>query len=92
MAITENIDDFFADFGVNATFGSDTHKVLFDKPESIVAEGLVVTAEYEIKYKAGNFPTLAHGSTISVDGTNYTVNTITAIEDGKIKAATLSST
>lgn len=90
MAFSEDLDDFFTDFGVNATFGAETVKVLFDSPESIVAEGMVISADYAITYKSGVFAALAHGSTIVVDGTSYKVNNIQAIEDGKLTRATLS--
>lgn len=92
MAVTEDFDGFFADFGVNATFGSETAKVLFDSPESIIAGGEVISADYAITYKAGRFAAMAYGSSITVDGSAYTVNAIQAIEDGKLTRATLSKT
>ena len=90
MALTEDFDGFFADFGVDATFGSETAKVLFDSPESIIAGGEVISADYSITYKAGTFSTMAYASAITVDGTAYTVNAIQAIEDGKLTRASLS--
>lgn len=90
MAFSEDLDGYFADFGVNATFGAETIKVLFESPESIIAEGLVISADYAITYKSGAFAALANGSSIVVDGTTYTVNAVTAIEDGKLTQATLS--
>lgn len=91
MAVSEDLAAFFTDFGVTAVFGAETGKVLFDSPENVVAEDYVVTAEYAITYRTGLFNSLAHGSSITVDGTAYKVNTITAIEDGKLKKATLST-
>lgn len=90
MAFSEDLDDFFTDFGVNATFGAETVKVLFDSPESIVAEGMAISADYAITYKSGYFSALARGSSITVDGAAYKVNAVTAIEDGKLTRATLS--
>lgn len=90
MAVSEDLDGFFADFGVNAVFGAETVKVLFDSPETVVAEDYVVTAEYAITYKSSALTGLAHNSSITVDGSAYKVNTITAIEDGKLTRATLS--
>lgn len=89
MAFSEDLDDFFADFGVTATFGAETAKVLFDSPESIVAEGMAISADYAITYKAGIFSTLVNGSSIVVDSITYTVNNKQSIEDGKLIRATL---
>lgn len=89
--LTEDLAAFFTDFGVTAVFGAESGKVLFDSPETVVAEDYVVTAEYAITYPATIFTTLAHGSSISVDSVNYTVNTILSIEDGRLKKATLST-
>lgn len=91
MAVSEDLNGFFADFGVSASFGGDTVKVLFDSPDTVVAENFVISAEYAITYKTGEFAALANGSSIVVDGTTYTVNTIQAIEDGKLTRATLSA-
>lgn len=92
MAFSEDLDAFMTDFGVFAVFGAETVKVLFDSPDSIVAEGLAISADYAITYKTGIFAALARGSSITVDGVAYKVNAVTAIEDGKLTRATLSKT
>jgi hypothetical protein len=89
---TEDLDQFFADFGVSATVGAETGLVIFDAPDMNVSgfDGQVITPEYKITYPNTAFTTLAHGDAITVDGTEYTVNNVTAAHDGKIKYAYLS--
>ena len=82
---------FFADLGVSATFGAETANVLFDAPEPIIADG-VISADYRITYPTGTFAGMQYGSTIVVDGTTYRVDTVQAVDDGKLTQATLSST
>lgn len=87
---TENTAQFFTEFGVSATFGSDTGLVLFDTPEQIVAGGDVISAEYKITYRSALFAALKYNDTITVNGTSYRVNTVQAIQDGALKEAILS--
>jgi hypothetical protein len=58
----------------------------------IIAGGEVISGDYQIKFKSTIFTTLAHGSSITVDGSSYKVNTVQKIEDGALKVATLSKT
>lgn len=83
---------FFRDFGVPATFNGETASVLFDAPEQVVMGRDVISAEYEITYPVGTFKSLEYGSSIVVDGISYSVDTVQAIDDGKIIKATLSRT
>lgn len=87
---TENRDQFFADFGVSATYRLETGLVIFDSPEVIIAGGDVISAEYKITYPTGKFAGLKFGEKITIGGTEYRVNDVQAIEDGALTAATLS--
>ena len=89
---TEDLDQFFADFGVSATFGAETGLVIFDAPDINVIgfEGQVVTPEYKITYPSTSFISLENSSEITVDGVNYIVKYVTSGHDGKIKYAYLS--
>ena len=90
MAFTEDLDDFLADFGVDATFGSETAKVIFDQPDDILSSGPVISASYTIMYKSSVFTGLAYSSEITVNGELYTVDTIQKLNDGAFTSAQLS--
>lgn len=86
----EDFAPFFADFGVLACFRGEVGKVMFDAPESVTAGGMVISADYAITYPTGLFAGLAHEEKITVDGERYEVNSVQAIEDGKLMMASLS--
>ena len=81
MAITENLDGFLADFGVVATYGSETANVIFDSPDQIVA-GDVVSTQYTIIYKTGVFAAIKVYDNIVVNGTTYQAGSKQLIDDG----------
>ena len=88
MAFIEDIDVFFADFSVIAIFSGESANVILDTPEQVIGE--VISAEYQITYKTGNFADLAYGDTITVDSIDYKVDEVMKQDDGKITIATLS--
>lgn len=81
MAITENLDGFLADFGVVATYGSESANVIFDAPDQIIA-GDVISAQYTILYKTGVFAAIKYNDTIVVNGKTYQAGSKQLIEDG----------
>lgn len=90
MAIEENLDDFTEDFGVDATFGYTTGKVLFDMPDQALAGGEIISTDYRITFKTGLFSGLAYGSEITVDGQDFTIRDVRMIDDGKFSEASMS--
>lgn len=90
MAITEDLDEFLADFGVDATFNAETAKVIFDMPDAMALGDAVITASYTITYTSSSFSGLAYGSSITVDGASYTVNAVMKLDDGAFSRAELS--
>ncbi len=86
---SEDLDGFFDDFGVIATFGSESAKVLYDSPEAIIADDFI-SADHRITYKTGLFQSLARQSAIVVDGVTFKVNKVYAKDDGKLTVAELS--
>ena len=88
MAFIEDIDVFFADFSVIAIFSGESANVILDMPEQVIGE--VISAEYQITYKTGNFAELGYGDTITVDSIDYKVDEVMKQDDGKITIATLS--
>ncbi len=73
MAFTENYADFFADFAVNATMGSATFPVIFDRAH-IESLGISATQPVAVA-KTSDVSSASRGTsiTIPVGGTAYKV-------------------
>jgi hypothetical protein len=92
MAITEDLDIFLADFGVSCTAGAVTANGILDMPSQILSDGMVLSTDYTLTARASNFGTLIRGSSITVDGTAYTVRETMLIDDGKFVQIALQKT
>lgn len=91
MAFTEDMTAFFStdDFAVTATLGAENAAVILDKPDIEVLAGRIQSTDYLMRYAATDLAALAEGSSITVDGSSYTVREIRAEDDGRVKSAVL---
>ena len=48
MAFTENLDTFLADFGNAVVSSGVSYKGILEQPDEIVADGLVMSTDYEL--------------------------------------------
>ena len=81
--LTNDLDIFFDNpFGVSATSGSTTAKVLLDQPSQVLAGDMVLTTDFQITAKTSDFGTLLAGASITVDSVAYTVRENRLIGDG----------
>lgn len=88
MTFDDDLPIFLADFGVNATAGGITRKVLFNKPDATMFEDAQVTGDYQIRYLKSEFPDLHHGTAIEVDGASYHIKgEPMALGDGRFMQA-----
>jgi hypothetical protein len=83
MALTEDLDLFFADFGVPVSTGALTGFGVLDMPSQVVADGMVLTTDYKLTVKTSAFGGLLYGDAITVDGINYQVREAMKVDDGK---------
>tara|TARA_Y100001972_G_C7400136_1_gene208152 strand:- start:195 stop:488 length:294 start_codon:yes stop_codon:yes gene_type:complete len=83
MAFTEDLDVFLADFGQAVIRGGVTYKGILEQPDEIIADGLVMTTDYELTGKTSELGSLVFDDIISVDGDNYKVRQARKIDDGK---------
>ena len=83
MAFTEDLDIFLADFGQAVIRDGVSYKGIFEQPDEIVADGLVMTTDYELTGKTSELGSLVFDDIISVDGDNYKVRQARKIDDGK---------
>jgi hypothetical protein len=81
--ITENLDLFLDDFGVQCVSGVITGAGILDMPSQVVADGMVLTTDYKLTCKAADFGGLVYGDGITVDGVNYQVRETMRIDDGR---------
>ena len=83
MAFPEDLDIFLADFGDEVVYKGVIYKGILEQPDEIVADGLVMTTDYELTGKTSELGSLVFDDIISVDGTNYKVRQARKIDDGK---------
>lgn len=83
MALTEDLDVFLADFGVNVTVGAVSSLGILDMPMEVVAGDQVLSIDYKLTVKTSDFGGLLYGDGITVDGVNYTVRSAQPIDDGR---------
>ena len=84
MALTEDLTVFLNDFGVTCTAGSTTALGILDMPGQILADGMVISTDYQLTAKASDFGTLKYNDAITVDGVAYTVRELRLIDDGRM--------
>ncbi|MBL0319642.1 MAG: hypothetical protein IPP74_10215 [Alphaproteobacteria bacterium] len=90
MSFNEDISNYFIDFGVDATFGAYTGKVILDTPDQVRMGDTVLSTEYMIRFKTALFPGLVYNSSITVNGESYVVRQVIKEDDGYISMAMLS--
>lgn len=90
----ENLAAYFNgnDFAVPVVFGSQTINGILNAPGTVLASGEVLSTDYQLIYPTGALsPELKYEDAITVDGVNFTVNTVLPEPgDGKLTGARLS--
>ena len=89
MAFTEDLDVFLSDFGQAVIRDGVPYKGILEQPDEIVADGLVMTTDYELTGKTSELGSLIFDDIISVDGDNYKVRQARKIDDGKFCTVSL---
>jgi hypothetical protein len=90
--ITEDLSVFLTDFGVTCTSGSTTGLGILDMPGQLLADGLVISTDYQLTAKASDFGSLKYNDSITVDGVAYTVRDTRLIDDGRFCEVSLMKT
>lgn len=89
MAFIEDLDIFLSDFGQAVISDGVSYKGILEQPDEIVADGLVMTTDYELTGKTSELGSLVFDDIISVDGDNYKVRQARKIDDGKFCTVSL---
>lgn len=89
MAFTEDLDTFFVDFSNNVEYEGVRYKGILEQPDELVADGLVMTTDYELTIKTSDLGSLDFEAEIDVDNTTYKVRNIRKIDDGTLSKISL---
>jgi hypothetical protein len=84
MAFTEDLGVFLADFDDEVKSGNTIYKGILEQPDEIVADGVVLTTDYQLTGLTSELGSLAFDSKITVAGTAYTVRSVRKIDDGSL--------
>mgnify|MGYP003108692940 FL=1 len=82
MAFTEDLDIFLADFGDEVVYKGVIYKGILEQPDEIVADGLVMTTDYELTAKTSELGGLVFDNIIQINGDDYKVRSARKIDDG----------
>ena len=88
--LTENLDLFFQDFGVQVTAGGLTGVGILDMPTQMLRGDMVLSTEYSLTVKTAQFGALGYNDQIVVDGSLYQVRDLMSLDDGAIARVSLS--
>ena len=84
MAFTEDLDIFLADFGDTVEYLGVNYKGILEQPDEIIADGVVLTTDYELTVKNSDLGTLAFDTEIDVSDVTYKVRNIRKVDDGTL--------
>ena len=84
MAFTEDINTFFGDFSENVFYDNETYKGILEQPDEIIADGVVLTTDYELTVKTADLGTIAFDAQIEVSNVKYKVRNVRKIDDGTL--------
>lgn len=76
---------FFSIFGVEARYGTETAKVIFDESEEVGTDHVgaeVLPHSRVIEVRAADFAALAVDEKLTIAGTRYVVHDIRLMDDG----------
>ena len=92
MAFTEDLDIFLADFGDTVEYLGVNYKGILEQPDEIVADGLVMTTDYELTAKTYELGSLVFDDVLKVNSENYKVRSARKIDDGSFCLVSLTKT
>ena len=84
MAFTENLDNFFTDFGNSVVSSGINYKGILEQPDELIADGVVLTTDYELIAKNSELGSLTFDTEIDVSDVTYKVRNVRKIDDGTL--------
>tara|TARA_Y100001937_G_C6890002_1_gene228601 strand:- start:114 stop:407 length:294 start_codon:yes stop_codon:yes gene_type:complete len=89
MAFTEDLDTFFVDFSNNVEYKGVSYKGILEQPDELVADGIVMTTDYELTIKTSDLGDLNFDTEINIDKIKYKVRSVRKIDDGTLSKISL---
>lgn len=87
--ITENLDLFFADFGVSFVAGAVSGMCIKDAPGINILGNQIIEVGHQVIARSSQFGSLLYGDSVAVDGDAYMVKETMPVEDGAFSLITL---
>ena len=90
MPFTEDLDTFFIDFRDSVIYDNAEYIAFLDRPDEMIADGVVVSTDYELTGKTSDFGLVEYEDKIVVNDEDYTVRSVRKIDDGSMCIVSLS--
>ena len=90
--IDADLDLLFSFGASSVTAGAVSGLGLLMMPGEIIADGMVLTTDYELTVKTNEFGNLQYGTGIVVDAVPYTVRSVMPIDDGRLSVVRMQAT
>lgn len=84
MAFTEDINTFFGDFSDDVVYLGAIYKGILEQPDELIADGVVLTTDYELTVKNSELGSLTFDTEIDVSDVTYKVRNVRKIDDGTL--------
>ena len=82
MAFLENIDVFLDDFSDTVVYDGTNYKGILEQPDEIIADGVVLTTDYQLTAKNSDLGALEFESALTVNAIKYMVRSVRKVDDG----------
>tara|TARA_R100001510_G_C7595152_1_gene163545 strand:- start:402 stop:695 length:294 start_codon:yes stop_codon:yes gene_type:complete len=89
MAFNENLNAFFNDFKVDVFYDNETYEGILEQPDEIIADGVVLTTDYELIAKSSDLGSLNFDEVLEIDEIKYRVRNARKIDDGNLTKISL---
>ena len=92
MPFTEDLDTFFIDFKDSVIYDNAEYIAFLDQPDEMIADGVVLTTDYELTGKTKDFGSILFDEVIQVNDEDYKVRSVRKIDDGTLCKVSLTKT
>ena len=92
MPFTEDLDTFFIDFRDSVIYDNAEYIAFLDQPDEMIADGVVVSTDYELTGKTSDFGSILFDEVIQVNDEDYKVRSVRKIDDGSLCIVSLTKT